>query len=168
MAMVLFYYSFSLLPFAFIRILSFHMFARNEGGVYLRVALFLYGLNIGFDLLYVAVFRMGAKGIPLGLFSSALCAAWLTFHRNICDLRSVMDRSLALFASKVLVGAVSCAAVVGLLQVEAPAPASGWGDFVYLCLLCGAGSLVFFLALIWTHALPKAWWTIFNKSADDL
>src|SRR5208337_1676603 len=52
MAMILFYYSLSLLPYAFIRILSFHMFARHEGGIYLRLALLLYSLNVGFDLLY--------------------------------------------------------------------------------------------------------------------
>src|SRR5208282_5644727 len=104
MAMVLFYYSLSLLPYAFIRILSFHMFARHEGGVYLRLALFLYGLNVGFDLLYTAVFRLGAKGIPLGLLSSALVTTWLTYHRDLCELREVVDRSLALFSSKVFLG----------------------------------------------------------------
>ena len=73
MAMVLFYYSLSLLPYAFIRILSFHMFARLEGGLYLRLALFLYRSQCGFDLLYTAVFRLGAKGIPLGCSA----APWL-------------------------------------------------------------------------------------------
>jgi putative peptidoglycan lipid II flippase len=166
MAMVLFYYSLSLLPYAFIRILSFHMFARHEGGIYLRLALLLYGLNVGFDLLYVAVFRLGAKGIPLGLLSSALVTAWGTYHRNLCELRDILDRSLALFSSKVLLGALICAMVVGVMRMEIPGPASGLGDFAYLCLLCGVGSLAFFAALVWTHALPKAWWAIFSKGAE--
>lgn len=165
MAMVLFYYSLSLLPYAFIRILSFHMFARLEGGLYLRLALFLYGLNVGFDLLYTAVFRLGAKGIPLGLLSSALVTAWLTYQRNLCELRNVFDRSLAIFSAKVLFGALICAVVVGAMHFEIPGPASGLGDFGYLCLLCGVGSLTFLATLLWTHALPKAWGAIFSKSA---
>lgn len=167
MAMVLLYYSFSLLPFAFIRILSFHMFARHEGGTYLRVAILLYSLNVGFDLVFVAVFRWGAKGIPLGLLSATLCTAWLAFHRNLCDLRNVLDRSLALFSSKVLAASLACAAVVVALRAEIGGPASGWGDFIYLCVLCGAGTLAFFGALLWTRALPKGWWTIFNKDAPS-
>jgi putative peptidoglycan lipid II flippase len=156
MAMILFYYSISLLPYAFIRILSFHMFARHEGGIYLRLALLLYGLNVGFDLLYVAVFHWGAKGIPLGLFSSALVTTWGTYHRNLCELRDVLDRSLALFTSKVLQGALFCAVVVGVMRVEIPPPSSGWGDFVYLCLLCGAGSAVFLGVLAASRAIPFA------------
>jgi len=166
MAMVLFYYSLSLLPYAFIRILSFHMFARLEGGLYLRLALFLYGLNVGFDLLYTAVFRLGAKGIPLGLLSSALVTAWLTYQRDLCELRNVLDRSLAVFSSKIFLGVTICAVVVGAMQIEIPGPASGLGDFGYLCLLCGVGSLAFFIALVWTRALPKAWGSIFSKGAE--
>ncbi len=166
MAMVLFYYSISLLPYAFIRILSFHMFARHEAGIYLRLALFLYGLNVGFDLLYVAVFHLGAKGIPLGLLSSALAVVGLAFRRNLCDLQKVLDRSLALFSSKVLLGALLSAVVIWVMRREIPGPASGLGDFTYLCLLCGAGSLAFFAALVWTHALPKAWWNILKKGAE--
>jgi putative peptidoglycan lipid II flippase len=167
MAMVLFYYSFSLLPFAFIRILSFHMFARNEGGIYLRLALFLYGLNVGFDLLYTAVFRMGAKGIPLGLLTSATITVWLAHHRDLCELREVMDRSLAIFSSKVLLGTLICALVVAGMRWRVAAPASGAGDFAYLCLLCGAGSLAFFGVLVRTHALPKGWWRVFGKKAES-
>ena len=70
MAMVLFYYSLSLLPYAFIRILSFHMFARHEGGTLSSARAFPLRSQCGFDLLYTAVFRLGAKGIPLGLLSS--------------------------------------------------------------------------------------------------
>lgn len=166
MAMVLLYYSLSLLPYAFIRILSFHMFARHEAGIYLRLALFLYALNIGFDLLYTAVFRFGAKGIPLGLLSSTVVTVWATYNRDLCDLRDVLDRSLGQFSNKVFLAALLCALVVLAMRLEIPGPASGLGDFGYLCLLCGAGSLAFFAALVWTRALPKAWWTMFSRSAE--
>jgi len=166
MAMVLFYYSLSLLPFAFIRILNFHMFARHEGSVYVRLALFLYGLNVGFDLLYVAIFRWGAKGIPLGLLSSLSVASWLTYQRNLCDLRKVLDRTIGVFSSKVFLGSLVCATVVWVMRRNIPGPASSLGDFYYLCLICGAGSLVFFVTLVWARALPKAWWTVLGKGAE--
>jgi putative peptidoglycan lipid II flippase len=166
MAMVLFYYSLSLLPFAFIRILNFHMFARHEGGVYVRLALFLYGLNVGFDLLYVAIFRWGAKGIPLGLLSSLIAASWLTYQRNLCDLRKVLDRTLGLFSSKVAFAALLSAIVVWVMRLEIPGRASSIGDFYYLCLICGTGGLVFFVTLVWTRALPRAWWTILGKGTE--
>ena len=166
MAVVMFYYSLSLLPFAFIRILSFHMFARHEGALYVRLALFLYSLNIGFDLLYVAVFRWGAKGIPLGLLSSLVAASWLAYRRNLCDLRRVMDRTLEVFSSKVVLAGVLCALGVWVMRIEIPAPAASLWDFSYLFLLCGAGSLIFLATLIWTRALPRQWWTILGKGTE--
>jgi len=165
MAMVLFYYSLSLLPYAFIRILSFHMFARHEGGIFLRLAVFLYTLNIGFDLVFTAVLRLGAKGIPLGLLSSALVTSWLTYRRNLCELRRVLDRTLAVFSSKILASALICAAVVGAMHTEIPGPSSGLGDLAYLCLLCGVGSIAFLVSLIWTRALPKAWLETLSRQA---
>ena len=164
MAMVLFYYSLSLLPYAFIRILSFHMFARHEAGVYLRLALFLYGLNVGFDLLYVAVFHLGAKGIPLGLLSSALATVGLAYHRNLCELREVLDRSLALFSSKVFLGALLLRrGDWGDATGRSPGPPPAWEiSLIYACSV-ELGSLAFFAALAWTHALPKAWWTISRR-----
>ncbi len=159
MAMVLFYYSLSLLPYAFIRILSFHMFARNAGGLYLRLALLLYSLNVGFDLLFVAIFRMGAKGIPLGLLSSAMVTVWLAYRRNMCELREVMDQSLALFSTKVFLGAMACAVVVAVMRFLISSPATGLGDFAYLCLLCGSGSAAFVGVLAALGAIPfgKLW-----------
>ena len=102
----------------------------------------------------------------MGLLSSALVTAWLTYHRDLCELRNVLDRSLAIFSAKVLSGALICAVVVGAMHIEIPGPASGLGDFGYLCLLCGVGSLAFLATLLWTHALPKAWGAIFSKSAE--
>jgi putative peptidoglycan lipid II flippase len=163
MAMVLFYYTWSLLPFAFVRILNFYLFARNEGGVFLRLVFFLYSINVGFDLVYVGLFRLGAKGIPLGLLSSLAVTSWLVFHRNLSDLCGALDRSLARFSSKVLAGALLTALAVWGLRWVAPVPASARGDFVYLCLLCGAGSLVFLAALLMTRTLTPAWWTLLGR-----
>ena len=158
MAMVLFYYSLSLLPYAFIRILSFYMFARNEGGAYLRLALLLYLLNVGFDLLFVGIFHFGARSIPLGLLGASAVTAWLAYRRNLCGLRVTLDRSLGIFSSKVVVAALACAAVVAGLRFEMIAPARGIAQFGYLCLLCGVGVAVFLPVLAVTRAIAFPPW----------
>jgi putative peptidoglycan lipid II flippase len=167
MAMVLFFYSWSLLLFAGLRILNFYLFARNESGVFLRLALMLYSLNVGFDLIYVGLFQLGAKGIPLGLLSSLTVTSGLVLRRNVCDLRSALDRTLGLFSLKVLMGALVTALVVWVLRLGVPAPVSSRGDFAYLCLLCGTGSLVFLTALVMTGALSHPWWTLLGRRAGQ-
>lgn len=167
MAMILFYYAWSLLPLAFVRILSFYLFARNAGTVFLRLALFLYNLNIGFDLVYVGLFRLGAKGIPFGLLSSLLVTCLLAFRRNLCELRDALDPALAVFASKVLAGAGLTALTIWALRWVVPAPVSTRGDFVYLCVLCGAGALVFLAALLVTRTLNPSWWALLGRAAEQ-
>ncbi len=165
MAAVLFYYSWSLLPFAFIRILNFNLFARNESGLFLRLALFLYSLNVGFDLVYVGLLRMGAKGIPLGLLSSLLVTSCLAFRRNVSDLRTTADRVLGVFSVKVVVSALSSALVTWILRREVTEPASARGDFVFLCFLCGAGAVVFVAGLVATGALTRPFGNLFSRGA---
>jgi len=166
MAMVLFFYSWSLLPFAFIRILSFCLFARNESGLFLRMALLLYSLNVGFDLLYVGVFRFGAKSIPMGLLSSLVITSWLVFRRNLCELRNVLDRTLAVFSLKVLGAGLFSALVVWSLRRRVAPPLSSRGVFVYLCLLCGAGSLVFLAGLVATRAFARPVWALLGRGGS--
>jgi putative peptidoglycan lipid II flippase len=156
LARVFFYYSLAILPFAFTRLLTFYFFARHEGGDYLRFALLLYSLTLMFDLIYVAGFRLGAKGIPLGLLTASLLAVALAYQRNMAGLRIDLDRALGWFTLKnALAGSLAGLAVVGLKwTVQHPQP--GAANFVYLCELCGAGTLVFFAALAATRAVPVA------------
>ena len=154
MAMVFFYYSLSLVLFAFVRVLTFYLFARNEGGAFLRFALVLYGLNVAFDLLFVGPLRLGAKGIPLGMLASFIVSCGLAFYRNLAGLRNILDRPLGIFAVKNLLGALLAALAVGALSVWLRQPATGAGNFVYLCVVCGAGSLVFFATLAISRAVP--------------
>jgi putative peptidoglycan lipid II flippase len=152
MAMVFFYYSLALLPFSFIRILTFHLFARQEGGTFLRLAILLYSLTVGFDLVYVAVLRMGARGIPLGLLSGTAITCALAITRNLANLRDTLDRSLALFAAKNLAGALLTAITVWSVRVWVRPPLTGLQNFLYLCVLCGVGSLVYVAALALSRA----------------
>lgn len=156
LAMVLFYYSLALLPYAFTRILTFYFFARHEGGVFLRYAIFLYGLTLAFDLLYVGGLGLGAKGIPLALLTASILTSLLAYQRNLAELKSVFDRSLGWFALKNLMAATLVALAILGLRSAIPFPQSALANFFYVCILCGAGSLVFFATLAATRAVPVA------------
>ena len=129
MTMIFFYYSLSLLPFAFLRLLNFYLFARREPGVYLRLTLLHYSLVLIFDLFYVGVLRLGAKGIPLGFLTGSLIACGLAIQRNLGDLDVTLDRVLGRFALKNLVAAVFSALSVGALRFWLPAAGHGLPGF---------------------------------------
>jgi len=156
MTMIFFYYSLSLLPFAFVRLLNFCLFARREPGVYLRLTLLHYGLILIFDLFYVGVLRVGAKGIPLGFLTGSLIACGLAIHRNLGDLDVSLDRVLGRFAMKNLVAAFFSALSVGALRFWLPRPDTASQDFTFLCLTCGLGSVVYLATLAGLRALPLA------------
>lgn len=167
LAMVLYYYTWSLLPFAFIRILSFNLFARHESGIFFRLAIFLYGLNIAFDLIFVGLLRWGPRGIPLGLLASLLVTSGLAVRRNLCDLGSTLDATLGRFSLKVVAGTFFTALVVWFLQRSVQEPVSTHGIFLYLSVLCGTGSLIFLTCLAVTRAFSRPVWTLFASRAEQ-
>lgn len=154
MTIIFFYYSLSLLPFAFIRLLCFSLFARREPGAYLRLSLLHYSLILVFDLLFVGVFRVGAKGIPLGFLTGSLIVGGLAIRRNLGDLDATMDRVLKRFISKNLAAAISSALSILVLKYWLPRPDSATQDFIFLCLTCGLGSIVYLAALAALRGLP--------------
>jgi peptidoglycan biosynthesis protein MviN/MurJ (putative lipid II flippase) len=154
MSRVFFYYCLSLLPLSFIRLLTFYLFARNESGAFLRLSILLYGLNLGFDLFFVGVLRWGAKGIPLGLLIASAFVCALSIRRNLGDLRQALGRSEVHFASKNLLGAILAALAVWALRLWVTPPHSGFQNFIYLCALCGAGSVAYLAALAALRIFP--------------
>lgn len=154
MAMIFFYYALSLLLFSFVRVLTFYLFARNEGGVFFRFALVLYGLNVAFDLLFVGALSMGARGMPLGLLVSLIVACGLAFHRNLANLRSLLDRAVGIFTLKNLLGCALATCAVWGLKLWLESPVTALENFIYLCVVCGIGSLVFFGTLAALDAVP--------------
>jgi peptidoglycan biosynthesis protein MviN/MurJ (putative lipid II flippase) len=116
----------------------------------------LYGLTIAFDLFYVGVAGFGARGIPLGLLTSLLVSCVLAFYRNVAGLREALDRTLGVFTSKILAGSGFAALSVWGLYVWIEAPRTTFGNFVYLCVLCGAGSAVFLGVLAASRAISVA------------
>ncbi len=172
MTMIFFYYSLSLLPFAFLRLLNFCLFARREPGVYLRLTLLHYSLILIFDLFYVGVLGAGAKGIPLGFLTGSLIACGLAIHRNLGDLDVTMDRVLGRFVLKNLVAAFFTALSVGTLRFWLPRPDTAAQDFTFLCLTCGLGSVVYLATLAALRALPLTQlallWSRENASRDNL
>lgn len=168
MAMIFFYYALSLLLFSFVRVLTFYLFARNEGEVFFRFALLLYGLNVAFTLLFVGPLRLGAKGIPLGLLASLIVSCGVCFSRNVANLRTIVDRPLEVFAVKNLLGALLAALAVGGLSFWLRQPSTGAGNFAYLSVLCGAGSLVFFATLGASRAVTFSHLKeVFGQSEND-
>jgi putative peptidoglycan lipid II flippase len=167
LAMVFFYYSLSLLPFSFIRVLTFYLFARHEGGVFFRFATFLFGLTLVFDLVYVGGLGLGAKGIPLGLLTASTAAVVLAYRRNLAGLKFVFARSLGWFAVKNLLAALVAALVILGLRSYLHAPQTRIANLLFACILCGAGSLVFFATLAATRAVPVSEIVAELKRADE-
>jgi peptidoglycan biosynthesis protein MviN/MurJ (putative lipid II flippase) len=143
-----------LLFFAGIRILNFYLFARNEAAPFFRLTFLQYGLAVSFDLFYVGVLGAGAAGIPLGLLTALTLTMGIAYFRNLGNLKEVLDPTFAVFLAKNLAGAGLAALVVWGLRWRFAAPQTPGGNFVYLCVLCGAGSLVFFAALAASRAVP--------------
>jgi putative peptidoglycan lipid II flippase len=154
MALIFFYYSLSLLCFGGIRILNFYLFARNEAAPFLRLTVLQYGMVVAFDLIYVGILRTGAIGIPLGLLTALVLTMGIAYVRNLGNLKRVLDRTFGVFLAKNLAGAGLAAVLVWGLRRWLAAPQTSMGTFVYLCVLCGAGSLVFFGALAASRAVP--------------
>jgi len=154
MSRVFFYYCLSLLPLSFIRLLTFYLFARGEGGAFLRLSILLYSLNLGFDLFYVGLLRLGAKGIPLGLLVASVIVCALAISRNLGDLRQALGREEVRVASRNILGAVLAALAVWALRFWLAPPPSGFRNFVYLCELCGVGSAAYLAALAALRVLP--------------
>ena len=156
MARVFFYYSLSLFLFSFVRVLTFYLFARNEGPTFLRLALALYGLNVVFDLVYVGLLHWGAIGIPLGLLTSMALTCWGAFHLDLAGLKESLDRTFRIFALKNLLGTALVVGSVWALRLWLKAPTTGFDNFLYLTVLCGTGLLVFAGALVVLGAVPLA------------
>lgn len=148
MSKVFFCYCLSLVFYSFIRVFTFYLFARNEAAAFFRLSLFLYASTIAFDLLYVGVLRLGARGIPLGLLTSSFLTCVLVYQRNLAAWREVLDRELAVFAAKNCVGAALAGIAVWALRIWVRTPSSAWENFLYLCLLCTAGAVTYASALV--------------------
>jgi putative peptidoglycan lipid II flippase len=167
MSTVFFYYSFSLPLIAAFRLLGFYLFARQEMGWFVRLALFYYGLVVVFDLLYVGVLRLGPVGIPLSLLTTLILTMGLALYRNIAGLRADLDRSVGVFATKNLLGCALAGLAVWALRSWMPLPRTGLDNLIYLVELCGAGTLVFFGTLAASRAVPLSELTAWRAGRQD-
>jgi len=84
--------------------------------------------------------------------SVIVCA--LSINRNLGDLRQALGWEEVRYASKNILGAVLTALAVWALRLWVAPPPSGFRNFVYLCELCGAGSVAYLAALAALRALP--------------
>jgi putative peptidoglycan lipid II flippase len=156
MSRVFFYYCLSLVPLSFLRLLTFYLFARVESGAFLRLSILLYSLNLGFDLFYVGVLHLGARGIPLGLLMASVIVCALCIRRNLGDLRQALGRAeLHLFGRNLLAAALTALAI-GALRPWVTPPHSALQNLLHLVELCSAGSLAYMAALTVLRASPLA------------
>ena len=156
MAMVFFYYCLGLVPYAAVRLMNFYLFARNEASAFFRLAVFQYALNIGFDLFYVGILHLGASAIPLGMLTSVLLACGLAWHRDLGRVRDAIDGTLGMFALKVAAGCGLAALAIWGLRAWMAAPQTGPGNFIYLCIICGAGSLAYLIVMLLSGILSAS------------
>jgi putative peptidoglycan lipid II flippase len=148
MALVFFYYCLSLLPYSAMRLMNFYLFARNEAGPFFRLAALQYALNTAFDLFYVGILHLGARGIPLGMLTAVVVVCGVAWRRDLGNVREAVDRTLGLFALKVAAGCGLAALVIWGLSAWLSAPQTGPGNFIYLCITCGTGGLAYLLVLM--------------------
>ena len=160
MAMVFFYYCLSLFAFAFLRLLNFYLFARREPGLYFRLSLVQDILIVVFDVFYVVILRLGARGIPLGFLTGSLLACIYAVWSNLGGLDGVLDRVLGKFAAKNLLAALLATLSVFGLRAWMTPPRTTSEDFLYLCIICGTGSCVYLAALTLLRALPVSQLTL--------
>ncbi len=153
MSSVFFYYSLSLLLASLFRVLGFYLFALNRITEFLRLLGLYLSLWVGFDLVYVFVWHLGAKGIPLGLFTNLCGVSWFVYRRNLGGIRAVLDRDFEIFAGKSALSAGLAALGIWLLRTWLRVPQSALGNVVYLCVLCGVGALLFLFSVVITKAL---------------
>ena len=161
MAMIFFYYSLSLFAFAFLRLLNTYLFAQRDPGSYFRLSLLHYSLVLGFDLFYVGVLHLGAKAIPLGFLTGATIACGVAIRRNLGGIGAALDPMLGRFATKDLIAALAAALSVWGLRAWMVSPHTASQSFVYLCIICGVGSVVYLGALTAQRALPLAQLSLF-------
>ena len=154
MTTVFFYYSLSLFPYSFIRLLTFNLFARNEPGAFLRLSVLAYGLTVGFDLIFVALLGMGAKGIPLGMLAGFSITCFLLVQRNAGGIQHVLDRSLGSFVVKNFLAGGLAAIAVWAFSGRFRPPLTGSDEFIYLCKICGVGSLIYLATMAALRAFP--------------
>ena len=156
MTCVFFYYSLTLLAYSSLRVLTFYLFARRESAVFARLSALQYTLTVAFDLFYVGVLCLGAKGIPLGLLTALAVTLLFAYLRDLARLRQALNRYLGRFALKNLAACSLAALTIIALRAWIRAPATSLQNLVYLCELCGAASVVYLLVLSASRAIPLA------------
>ena len=150
MAEIFFFYCLSLLMFSAIRLLTYYLFAHHQMRIFLRISLLYYGTTAALDLLYVAVLRLGPKGIPLALLTSLAATCIVIYAQDLAGIRRIFNRAIKILIGKDMVAALAAGVAIGALKVWIHAPEKGLPLVLFLCAACSAGSLIFGVTLaIW-------------------
>lgn len=143
MAVIFFCYILCLLPLSGLRLLNFYLFARHEMKGFLSLATLYTGLACGLYALFVLAFHLGAKGIPLGLLTALILTGAAAYGWNLAGVRNIFDRALAALAGKNLAALALSALAMWWMGRLAPTPRGVAELVLFLCIVCGIGSLIF-------------------------
>ncbi len=153
LSQVFFYYILSMFFYAFLRVLNFYFFARNEAWVFLRLSLFQFSLNITLDFFYVFALHQGSIGIPLGFLTSTAATCGLALYRNYGNVRDSLDRPFGRLALKVAAGIALASVTLEGLKLWVHVPPTGLGELVYLVEVGLIETAVFVAVLLVTRAV---------------
>ena len=104
----------------------------------------------------------------MAFLTSLAITLGLAFKRNLGGFRDMADRGMVEFAVKNLLASVLAGLAVWTLRAWVRPSETTVGNFLYLCELCGAGSVVFFGMLAATRALPISGLAAFSRRSGDL
>ncbi|MGH9343748.1 MAG: murein biosynthesis integral membrane protein MurJ [Terriglobia bacterium] len=143
MALIFFCYSLCLLPLSGLRLLNFYLFARHEMKSFLYLGALYTGLACGLYVLFVVVFHLGAKGVPLGLLAAMILTGAAAYGWNLAGVQRIFDRSLAVLAGKDLAALVIAGLAMRRLSLLVHAPRGIPELVLFLCVVCGIGCMIF-------------------------
>ena len=85
----------------------------------------------------------------MGLLTNLLLTVRLAYDSNYTDLKGLVDRGLGIFALKNLLGAA-----LTVWALRSWLKPTGMGNFLFLCIVCGVGSVVYCAILAIVRAVP--------------
>ncbi len=153
MALIFFCYSLCLLPLSGLRLLNFYMFARHEMKGYLYLSALYTGLACALYALFVRVFHLGAKGVPLGLLTALILTGVAAYGHDLAGIQSVFDRTLAALAGKDMTALAIAGLAMWRLSLVFRTPRGVPELLLFLCALCGVGCMIFLAIVIALKAI---------------
>jgi hypothetical protein len=156
MTTIFFYYSLSLLPFAFVRLLNFASLPAASPTFIFASPFFITAWFWYSTFSMSACCDSGRKEFP-SVSLPALCwRAGLAIRRNLGDLHVTLNGVLGRVCRQEPPRRVFCHSHSGSAAIWVATTGHGGQDFTFLCITCGLGSVAYLATLAALQALPMA------------